>query len=257
MPSVRVDDRAIAYRTADRGSGERSIVFVHGSGADRHVWKAQDRLARRYSLTALDLSGHGASDDIDREPGPATLDAYVRDVSAVCEAVDADVLVGNSLGGAVVLTAVLNRDVSVDAIGLVGTGAKLAVREDFRRQLAEDFTGAVEAFHRPNWLFASAPEELVEASRTTMLACGQAVTERDFLTCHTFDVRDRLDEIDRPALAVCGATDRLTPVSYHTYLAREIDRGVLSVIDDAAHLVMLERPDPFNRVLESFVEDVT
>jgi 3-oxoadipate enol-lactonase len=72
------------------------------------------------------------------------------------------------------------------------------------------------------------------------------VTRRDFLTCHTFDVRDRLDEVDVPALAVVGEHDSLTPPSYHEYLAAELPDCSLTVIEDAAHLAMLEQPAAFN-----------
>jgi len=56
----------------------------------------------------------------------------------------------------------------------------------------------IELLHEPDRLFHDAPPEYVELSRAGMRECGRAVTERDFRTCHAFDVRDRLDEI-----AVC------------------------------------------------------
>lgn len=257
MERIEHHGRSTAYRLADRGDGERTLVFVHGSGADHRVWKAQDRLARRHRVVAVDLSGHGESDDIDTDPGQATLEAYADDVTAVVEATDGEVLIGNSLGGAITLWVALERDLDLAGIGLVGTGAKLAVHEDLRRWLREEFERAVDVLHEPNRYFVEPDSPLGVASRETMLTSGRRVTARDFLTCHTFDVRDRLDEVAEPTLVIGGARDELTPPWYHEFLADEIDEASLTIVEDAAHLVFLERPERFNRTVEDFLEDLS
>lgn len=257
MKRIEHDGRETAYRVADRGAAGPTLVCVHGSGADRRVWKAQERLGGTTPVVSLDLSGHGASDDVDADPGAEALDAYAADVAAVTAAVDGDVLVGNSLGGAVVQQVVLEGLVPVSAAVLVGTGAKLAVAAQLRDLLAEDFDGAVSLLHEADRLFTDdADDRLVEASRDAMRACGRRVTERDFLTCHRFDVRDRLGAFDPPALATCGRRDTLTPPRYHTYLARHVPDGTFRPIDGAAHLAMLERPDRFNTALVAFLDHV-
>lgn len=256
MARVEHAGRRVHYRVADRGADGPTVAFVHGSGGDRRVWKSQDRLAGDHRIVSLDLAGHGASDDIDTEPGPATLAAYAADVAAVAEAEDATVLVGNSLGGAVIQWGLLEGILSAEAAVLVGSGAKLAVAEALRMALASSFEQAIDVLHSPGRLLADEASPLAEASRATMRATGRAVTERDFLSCHRFDVRDRLDEIDCPTLAIGGELDTLTPPAYHAYLARAMPRGVLSIVPDAAHLVMLERPDRFNRDLHAFLAHV-
>lgn len=254
MQEVEHAGRRTAYRVTDHGDGGHTLVFVHGSGADRRVWKSQDRLSRSHRIVSLDLSGHGDSDDFEVASGKPALQAYADDVAAVAEVVEADVLIGNSLGGAVVQWLLLERNLDVSAAVLVGSGAKLAVLESLRTWLAEDFYRAVEFLHGEDMLFADADPRLVEASRAAMYECGRRVTERDFLTAHEFDVRDRLGEIDEPVHAICGARDSLTPPSYHEYLAEHIPHGTYSVIEDAAHLVMLERPSRFNDELAAFLE---
>jgi pimeloyl-ACP methyl ester carboxylesterase len=218
------------------------------------VWKSQHRLTDDRPVAALDLSGHGESEDVDADAGYGALSAYADDVIAVAEETDAGVLVGNSLGGAVVLHAVLDRSVDPDAVVLAGTGARLSVNEDLLDWLADDFDRAVEFLHGPGRLFDDPDDALVELSASAMRDCGQAVTERDFRTCHAFDERDRLSEIDVPALAVVGENDRLTPPWFHEYLADEIPDAALAIVEDAAHLAMLERPKAFNVALKSFLD---
>ena len=188
--------------------------------------------------------------------GPATLDAYADDVVAVAEATDADVLCGSSLGGAVALWVVLERDIALDGLVLAGTGARLTVSEGLLDALATDFDGAIELLHEPDRLFHDAPAGLVERSRATMADCGRRVTERDFRTCHRFDVRGRLNEVSVPTLAAVGEHDTLTPPRNHEYLADRISNAGYVEIDDAAHLAMLEAPDGFDSALEGFLRDI-
>lgn len=254
MRTVAHHDRETAYEYHDRGGSGTPLLCIHGSGGNRGVWSAQARLADERPVVALDLSGHGDSEDVDAETGFSTRAAYVDDVIAVAEETDARVLVGNSLGGAVALHIALYRNYEPEALVLAGTGAKLAVLEDLLAWLEEDFDRAVEFLHESGRLFYDADERLVTLSREAMYDCGRAITERDFRSCHTFDVRGELDGIDVATLAVVGEHDRLTPVRYHEYLAEGIPDCDLAVIDDAAHLAMLERPERFNAAVSDFLD---
>jgi pimeloyl-ACP methyl ester carboxylesterase len=256
MDTVTHDGRTTAYRVTGPAEAP-AICYVHGSGGTHRVWTPQ--LASPpdgYRAVALNLSGHGESDDIQTEPGASTLEAYVSDVQAVAEETGVTVFAGNSLGGAVLLHGILDGTLAPRGLVLAGTGAKLAVHEDQRDWLANDFERAVEFLHSGNRLFHDADTDILDRSRAQMLDIGQTVTQRDFLSCHTFDVRDRLDEIGVPTLAIGGEADSLTPPSYHEYLAEEIPDATLQVLTDAAHLVMLERPDAFNQAVHEFVADL-
>jgi pimeloyl-ACP methyl ester carboxylesterase len=254
METVTHHGRETAYRFTDRGGAGPTLLFVHGSGGTHAVWKSQFRLADETPVAALDLSGHGESGDVNADSGYEALSAYVDDVVAVAEETGASVLVGNSLGGAVALTVALEREVPLDGLVLAGTGARLRVLDDLLRWLSEDFDRAVEFLHQPELLFADPDSEYVEFSREAMRSVGRAVTERDFRTCHAFDAREDLGEISTPALALVGEHDRLTPRRYHEYLAEEMPDCELGVVEDAAHLAMLERPEAFNAAVSDFAE---
>lgn len=254
METVRHDDRETAYRIAKPGADGPTALYVHGSGGTHQLWAHQYAPGGpTHPAVALDLSGHGDSDEVDTPAGPDTLSAYAADVTAVARETGADFLVGNSLGGAVVFEVLLETDFEPAGAVFVGSGAKLAVHERLRDALESDFDDAIEMLHRPSMLFAEDDDRLLERSVATMREVGREVTQRDFLTCHTFDVRDRLGEIDVPVLAVVGDADQLTPPSYHEYLAEQIDDCVWTTIHGAGHLAMLERPDAFNETVESFI----
>lgn len=257
MDRVAHDGRTTAYRRTRGDADGHVALYVHGSGATHRVWGHQYAPSGpNYPAVALDLSGHGDSADVDTNAGTETLDAYARDVVAVADETNAAVLVGNSLGGAVAQWVALETDWTPDAMVLTGTGPRLPVFDGLRAWLDDDFERAVDFLHGRDRLFHDADEATVARSREQMAAVGQAVTRRDFLTCHTFDVRDRLDELDVPVLAVCGEHDTLTPREYHETLAREIPGGEVAFVPDAAHLAMVERPAHFNEIVSSFLDDV-
>jgi 3-oxoadipate enol-lactonase len=252
METSSHEGRTTAYEQVGEDRDGASVVYVHGSGADKDIWRGQLERSTRPGV-ALDLSGHGDSADIDAKPGYETLSAYADDVLAVVHETESEVLVGNSLGGAVCLHLALEREMSPTALVLAGTGAKLAVREDLLTWLDEDFEQAVEFLHGSGLLFHDPDTDALERSRTTMCAVGQAVTRRDLRSCHTFDVRRRLGEIDSPVLALCGEHDGLTPPRYHEYLAANIPDSDLTVLPEAAHLAMVERPDAFSDAIDNFL----
>mgnify|MGYP000200472239 CR=1 FL=1 len=261
MESVRHHGRATAYREADDSradvaGSDQTVCYVHGSGATHRVWAGQYGAGGPTgAAVALDLSGHGESDDVETGPGTPTLDAYARDVVAVARETDATVLAGSSLGGAVALWVTLETDFDPEGLVLAGTGARLPVAADLREWLRDDFDRAVEFLHGPDRLFHDADERVVERSKAQLRATGRAVTERDFLTCHRFDVRDRLDAVGAPAIAVVGEYDGLTPPSYHESLAAELRDCEYAEVPDAAHLAMAERPRAFGDAVAAFVRE--
>lgn len=257
MERVTHHGRTTAYRVADRGGDGTPLLCVHGSGGTHGAWKGQlGRLAGERPVVALDLSGHGESEDIDAAPGWETLTAYADDVMAVAEETNPGILVGNSLGGAVALQVAVERDHGFDGLVLAGTGAKLPVLSDLLQWLEEDFDRAVEFLHGPDRLFHDPDSRYVELSTETMTNVGQRVTRRDFRSCHEFDLRDRLGEVDVPALALVGEHDKLTPPEYHEELADRIPNGRYREIEGAAHLAMLERPDRFNDAIRDFTAEL-
>src|SRR6185369_17486212 len=77
----------VAIRYHVEGTGEPTVVLVHGWALDRHVWDGQaPQLAKRQRVVTLDLAGHGESG---RERSDWTMAAFGQDVKAVVDAVGA------------------------------------------------------------------------------------------------------------------------------------------------------------------------
>ena len=87
------------------GSGEPTLVFVHGWSCDARYWRAQvQHFSKKHRVVTLDLAGHGHS-GITRSH--YTMSAFGEDVRAVTEATGSRsvILMGHSMGGSVIAEA--------------------------------------------------------------------------------------------------------------------------------------------------------
>ncbi|MFO7833983.1 MAG: alpha/beta hydrolase [Halohasta sp.] len=258
METVRHHGRSTAYRYADRSDDAGpGICCIHGSGTSHTIWDAQFRLASTTPVAAVDLSGHGNSEDVDAGAGYETLSAYAADAAAVADETGCSVLVGHSLGGAVALWLALEGDLAVDGLVLTGTGPRLPVLADLLTWLDNDFERAVEFLHEPDRLFHDPDPDLRAASVERLTETGQAVTLRDFRTANRFNVIGRLDEVDCPATAIVGEYDQLTPLRYHQHFGDALADCSVLRIRNAAHLAMLEQPQAFNGALSVVLDRIS
>jgi pimeloyl-ACP methyl ester carboxylesterase len=97
------------------------------------------------------------------------------------------------------------------------------------------------------------PLGIKDKSLRRLLSTGSVVTYADYAACDAFDVRERMQNISCPTLVVCGRADRMTPVKYSEYLARAIPLARLAVIENAGHMVMLEKAQEFNQILGAWL----
>ncbi len=247
MPTITVSQKDLYFARA--GQGQPALLFIHGAGGDHTIWGEQLRdLAKDFSAAALDLNGHGRSPAREGEG----LQTYVEDVLAVLQTLsEPTVVIGHSMGGAIALLVALQRPENLVGLGLIGTGARLKVHPQILELCQTDFEGAVELV--VSWAFADqADPALTDKAREQMRRTGQDALYRDFASCNTFDIKDRLSEIAVPALVLCGNEDKLTPVKYSAYLQQNMPNAQLKIIEGAGHMVMLEQPQRVNQALREF-----
>ena len=62
-----------------------------------------------------------------------------------------------------------------------------------------------------------------------------------------------LSQIQVPALVIAGQEDPLIPKSESKNMARSIPRSVLKTVEGVGHLVPMEDPDAFSKILSKFL----
>lgn len=222
------------------------LVFIHGAGGVGQLW--QNQLLAFPGSVAPDLPGHPSGVGCSTVPEYARwLDGYLLD-----HGLRQSVLVGHSLGGAIVLQNALDDPGALRGIVLVGTGARLRVREEFFTVLRDHFDDAVEELLRW-WFTPAASPRVVERARQALRTVPASVIHDDFWATQHFDLLERVGEIRLPALILCGRDDRLTPVKYSEYLAHQITGSQLVVIPGAGHMALLEQPRACNDAIAAFV----
>ena len=100
------------------GSGEPTLVFVHGWSCDARYWREQvPYFSKTHRVVTLDLAGHGHSG---AKRSRYTMSAFGEDVRAVTEATGSRsvILIGHSMGGTVIAEAA--RLMPDRVIGLIG-----------------------------------------------------------------------------------------------------------------------------------------
>lgn len=254
MPYVQVGQARIHFveQEPTSASHRSPIVFIHGAGGSHQVWLQQlRRLGRRRKAIAIDLPGHGNSEG----SGADRIETYRDLVNECVTAVGLDriVMVGHSMGGAIIQSLALVHPELLTAMVLVGTGARLRVQPQIFAGLHNDARQTVEMMSR--WGRApGAPAELLRQDADAMLRTSLSVIEGDLRACDTFDLMEQIKTITLPTLVICGTDDMMTPPKYAEYLYREINGSQLALIPAAGHMVMLEKPDEVGRSIEAFLE---
>jgi pimeloyl-ACP methyl ester carboxylesterase len=163
-------------------------------------------------------------------------------------------MVGFSMGSAIALSLSLKYRKRVLGLGLIGSSAKMRVASSTLEMAANPSTfSAVVQTIIENSYSSTADPQLKELAAEQMTRTRQAVLYGDFLACDTFDVMERVKKIQVPTLLICGSADRMTPPNRSEYLRDQIEGAQLHVLEDAGHMVMIERPDEVAGLLASFL----
>lgn len=246
----------IYYSAFQEGDADKlPVVLIHGAGGTHLYWPSELRRLPGYRIFALDLPGHGGSSGRGRQ----SIGSYVQSVLAWLEAVGLHqaVFVGHSMGGAIVQMLALDFPEHVLGLGLIASASRMGVNPNLLESAAHPttFHAAIASIIR--WSYGpAAPEELTELAAKRMTKIRPSVLHGDFLACDAFDVSGRIQEIQQPALIVCGAEDKMTPLRNSQFLAASLTSGTLKVIPGAGHMVMLEKPQEVADVFQAFLGEI-
>jgi pimeloyl-ACP methyl ester carboxylesterase len=232
------------------GQGEK-VLFIHGSGWNTHMWYGQsDHMKSSMEVLLVDLPGHGES------PGDGcdSVEEYSDAINKMINELNTGrcYVAGHSLGGAIALILSLTYPDILKGIILIGTGARLRVLPQILEGIVSDKENTLRnvgslAFSKKT------TSVLKDRAFHEMMKCKGEIIQKDFLACNRFDVMNTASSISVPTLIICGNEDALTLPKYSSYLHEAIYGSQLTLIDDAGHMVMMEKPMEVNRAIEGFV----
>lgn len=225
------------------GSGP-AVVLSNSLGSDHRMWDAQvAELEKHFTVVRYDTRGHGTSPV---PAGPYSIDDLTDDLVALLDRLDIERahVVGLSLGGMTAMRLAARNPERVDRMVLLCTGAHLPPAQGWTDRAATVRAGgsvAVAEAVVARWFSPGYPgdrtywQQMVAATDTEgYAACCEAIAK--------LDIREQLQDIAAPTLAIAGSDDPATPPAVLASIADAVPGARLLVVEQAAHLANAEQP---------------
>lgn len=258
-----------AVHVESMGAGP-PLVLLHGFALHGGLFAPLvPALARRHRVHVVDLPGHGHSDPIAAFTLEAVTDAVADAVAAHAAHAARVAIVGWSFGGQVALEWARRRPASVDRLVLVCTTPCFVTRPDWHcamtpQTLARfgDELGA--AYTLTLQRFLTLQVHGSEAGRATLAQLRARLFERGAPTRATLnallallvetDLRERVPQVDAPALVVSGGRDTLAPAAAGRWLAAALPHARYCAIEGAGHAPFLSHPQIFEAAVKDCID---
>ena len=249
-----ISDDGVMINYYIKGSEKKALVFVHGYSCSSEYWWPQlEYFSKNYTTIAVDLAGHGKS-GLNREE--YSMEAFGDDVKSVIEHLDLDkvVLIGHSMGGPVIVKAARSlgtktrliigvdtfHDLTTEGIGGFARIAVNTMFQLFYDSMTED---SIDDF-----FIERTDNDLEEWIRNDALKSPKNISQGTLDALLRMNYPESLSELSVPMIALNARSFRETKLdsNFDTYKDLQIE-----FMEDVGHFIMLERPDEFNKWLES------
>ena len=254
-----VSTDGVKISISQKGSGEPALVFVHGLGNNRTIWEGQvEYFSKKYQVVSIDLPGHGQSGNNRQNWSIAQ---FGEDVAQVVKRLDLDqiVLVGFSMGGAVVIETELSIPEKVFGIVLVDAlhDPEVMYKEEVSTLIDSMFMDLVtnptrEKFERGKY-YTKNPEESFKRIQLMLKdtpKIGWSQSLRDFFRWQNDDMIKLLTIGKAPIIAINSDNQPTDVESFKKYIPTFQVKYLLGV----GHMVMWDAPEKFNKFLEESIQ---
>jgi len=290
---VRASSRKSFGAPEARAAEPLTVIFCHGYCLSQDSWHFQRAALREgMRLVFWDQRSHGRSERSRSYLAgePASIDQLGGDLKAVIDAVAPEgpiVLVGHSMGGmtimaladqhpelfrervaGVALVGTLASDWNSVTLGLPAMGAKLIKRMapgvvkllgrqvelvEATRRFGSDFAAV---FYRRFSFGTKDVDPAVARFAEQLLDATPIDVVAEFYPA--FGAHEKTAALAAlsgiPTLVLAGTKDLLTPPEYSEAIAAALPEAELELVQDAGHLVMLERPETVDRRLAGLLQ---
>ena len=240
------------------GQGTQPMLFAHGFGCDQNMWRmVAPAFADDYRVVLFDYVGSGNSELSAYDPERyATLDGYARDLLDVVHALDLHdvVVVAHSVSSMVAVLAANQEPERFSRLVLVGPspcyvndppyvgGFERSDIEGLLEMMDHNFIGWAN-FLGPAIMKNPDRPELGEELATSFCSTDPHVARRFAEATFFSDNRADLARVTVPSLVLQCSDDMVAPREVGEYLARELPRSTLRVMDATGHCPQMSHPE--------------
>ena len=270
---IKEGDLDLQLHYNDCGSGDETVIMLHGSGPGASGWANFNRnieplVAAGYRVILLDCPGWSKSDPIVCTGSRSELNA--RTVKGFVDALGLDKvhLIGNSMGGHSAVAFALANPARVGKLVLMGGGT--GGPSNFVPMPAEGIKLLQKLYREPTidnlkammavFVFdsSSLTDELYQARLDNMLARQDhlenfvkslAANPKQFT-----DYGPRLGEVTAQTLIIWGRDDRFVPMDIGLRLIWGLPNAELHIFNRCGHWAQWEHADKFNRMVLDFLQ---
>ncbi len=262
----------------DEGSGNQTIVFVHGLGSYAPAWKKTIAgLKDHFRCIAIDLPGYGRSS---KGNYAASMSFYADAIHEFLDSLGLEkvVLAGHSMGGQISIVATLKRPERVQKLLLISPAGIETFTEGEKDWFRDAITAkgvmltplnSIEENLGHNFYKFPKDAEFMIKDRYAMTGCGDdflwycKVVERCVQGMVNEPVIRDLPQLNVPTLVVFGEADKLIPNRYlHGGSTEKIGERALKyirhselfMVKKAGHFVMFEKADEVNAKMIEFMQ---
>ena len=239
------------------------LVLANSLGTTLDMWDAQAAAFReRFRLVRYDHRGQGASPV---PPGPYTMDGLGGDVLALMDrlGVERFSFAGLSIGGMVGMWLGSEAPERVERLVLLCTAARFDPPDAWEaraRTVRAGGVGAVADAVLERWFTPALREEHPEVLEWAGGMLRSSPPEGYAGCCEAIrdaDLGPGLGAVTAPTLVIAGADDPAAPVEKAEVIRNGIPDARLAVIERAAHIANVERPDEVTRAVLDHLDPVS
>ena len=236
----------------DKGKGE-VIILLHGLFGALSNWKSVvDFFSKKYRVIIPKIP----LTDIDVKD--ANLESLTKLVGKfiTCNRLKNFTLIGNSLGGHIGLMYTIQNPNKVKQLVLTGSsglyensfGGSFPKRGDY-----EYINERVNhTFYNPNILTKKYVDNIFNTLNDNAKCLNIITIAR---SAQRNNLSKKLYRIKCPTYLIWGLNDTITPPSVAHQFNKLISKSKLKFIDKCCHAPMMERPQEFNKILKSFLDE--
>jgi 3-oxoadipate enol-lactonase len=254
---LQVDGSKIYYEEC--GTAAQTVVLVHDGVLDSAVWNdVWPEFCKHFHTIRYDRRGYG------RSPVSNTWHLATDDLANLLRhlKVRHAAVVGSSHGGEISINFILDHPEIVQQLVLVGAvvGGMPYSQHFFDRGEAldkplekGDVQGAIVAASKDKYLIAPGNDAAKKRMADLLSASPQDLTHRE-LELRPKPALPHLHEIRVPTLILVGDADIPDVHAHAGAIEAGIPRAHRLVVKDVGHLMYLEKPAEFSRLVISFIE---
>jgi len=261
-------ENRIAY--IDEGNGI-PIIFNHAWTFDLRYFEESFLyfIKKGFRVIAYDLPGHGLSK---KEDYAYTATFYGKVLSDFIKELNLEnpVLIGNSLGGLLIIRSILDYNLKSRAIVLVSsTGmiqytpkmikalSYMVTRKDFMNPATFKLKEWLSDFLLDNDKIEIWEKRYLSTMESPEFSLYKNAIVKTFIKIKENDgyIADKLNKIDIPALIIWGSRDAFYFPSYGEEICKKIKNSKFELIENAGHLPMVDAPDAFNKKVYNYLKE--